>query len=85
MLGELIHIEERDASEVVSAEQLASWKHVTVRNPAFDLTPPEFIDAIITEQGQIPPQGAISILYEQYGWFTSELALPWESHIRASS
>jgi ribose 1,5-bisphosphate isomerase len=85
MLGELIQIEERDASEVVAADQLASWKHVTVRNPAFDLTPPEYIDAIITEQGQIPPQGAISILYEQYGWFTSEQALPWESHIGESS
>ena len=85
MLGELIQIEEREASEVVPTEQLAVWKHVTVRNPAFDLTPPEYIDAIITEQGQIPPQGAISILYEQYGWFTSELALPWESHVSASS
>lgn len=85
MLGELIQIEERDASELVSADQLAAWKHAAVRNPAFDLTPPEYIDAIITEQGQIPPQAAISILYEQYGWFTSELALPWEPHIPASS
>ncbi len=85
MLGELIQIEEREASEIVPADRLTSWKHVTVRNPAFDLTPPEYIDAIITEQGQIPPQAAISILYEQYGWFTSELALPWESHIPPSS
>jgi ribose 1,5-bisphosphate isomerase len=85
MLGELIQIEERESSEVVPTDQLASWKHVTVRNPAFDLTPPEYIDAIITEQGQIPPQGAISILYEQYGWFTSEQALPWESRVPASS
>jgi len=81
MAGSLIEIEERDALEVVSAEKLAEWRHVKVRNPAFDVTPPEYIDAIITEQGLIPPQGAISILYRQYGWFSTEQALPWERYL----
>jgi ribose 1,5-bisphosphate isomerase len=33
-----------------------------IRNPAFDVTPPEHIDLVITERGVIPPQGAIMIL-----------------------
>jgi ribose 1,5-bisphosphate isomerase len=31
---------------------------ITVRNPLFDVTGPEHIDAFITEHGIIPPQGA---------------------------
>ncbi len=82
MAGELIEIEERDESEIVSKEKLASWKYVTVRNPAFDVTPPEYIDAIITEQGVIPPQGAIAILYREFGWYSTEQALPWEPYLK---
>lgn len=82
MTGELIEIEERDADEVISPEKLARWKHVDVRNPAFDITPPEYIDAIITEQGIIPPQGAIAILYQEFGWYSLEQAQPWEPHLK---
>ncbi len=81
MAGELIEIEERDVFEVISKEKLASWNHVDVRNPAFDVTPPEYIDAIITEQGVIPPQGAIAILYQAFGWYTTEQTLPWEPYL----
>ncbi len=82
MAGELVEIEERDVTEVVSKEKLASWKNVSVRNPAFDVTPPEYIDAIITEQGVIPPQGAIAILFREFGWYSTEQALPWESYLK---
>lgn len=81
MAGELVEIEERDISEVVTKEKLAEWKHVSVRNPAFDVTPPEYIDAIITEKGIIPPQGAIAILYREFGWYSTEQAFPWNPYL----
>lgn len=81
MAGELVEIEERDISEVIPLETLSQWKHVDVRNPAFDITPPEYIDAIITEQGIIPPQGAIAILHREFGWFTIDQALPWDPYL----
>ena len=81
MAGELVEIEERSISEVVSKEKLAEWKHVSIRNPAFDVTPPEYIDAIITERGVIPPQGAIAILYREFGWYSTEQAFPWNPYL----
>lgn len=65
MLGELIEIEERDPFLVVPEEELQKIGQVRVRNPAFDVTPPEHIDLIITERGVIPPQGAIIVLRER--------------------
>ena len=41
-------------------------------NPAFDVTPAEYIDLIITEKGIIPPQAAVLMLQEQYGSITPE-------------
>lgn len=72
LTGELIVIEERDASEIISPNRLKTMKNVKVRNPAFDVTPAEYVDLIITEKGIIPPQGAITILQEEYGWLTDE-------------
>ncbi len=68
VLGELVIIEERDLTEVVPNEYLQEGPKVLIRNPAFDVTPPDYIDAIITEKGIIPPQAAILILQEEYGW-----------------
>ncbi len=52
--GELIEIEERDASEMLGiggvrmvAEGVRAW------NPVFDVTPGDLIDAIVTEKGVI--------------------------------
>jgi len=70
MVGELIVLEERASSEVISPERLKTMKNVSVRNPSFDITPAEYIDLIITEKGIIPPQGAISILQEIYDYFS---------------
>jgi ribose 1,5-bisphosphate isomerase len=66
--GDLIEIEERPASEVLPDEVARTLQNVTVRNPAFDVTPPEYIDLIITEQGVIPPQMAYAIIREHLGW-----------------
>jgi ribose 1,5-bisphosphate isomerase len=75
MAGELVEIEERSPEEVVS--NLEEYEGITIRNPAFDITPSEYIDVIVTEMGVIPPQAAVLILTEQYGWRISEKE-PWE-------
>lgn len=65
LLGSLVEIEERDAREVADPQE---FKGVKIRNPAFDVTPPEYIDLIITEKGIIPPQAAIMVIREEFGW-----------------
>ncbi|MFH1328664.1 MAG: ribose 1,5-bisphosphate isomerase [Candidatus Bathyarchaeota archaeon] len=66
--GELITIEERDSSEVISKRELEKLSNIKVFNPSFDITPPEYIDLIITEKGVIPPQAAISVIQQEFGW-----------------
>lgn len=75
--GELIEIEERDIFEVISKEDYERLKGLKVKNPAFDITPPEYIDLIITEKGLIAPQAAILVLKETYGLGSFEKE-PWE-------
>ena len=72
MIGELVEIEERDPSEVLSTAEQRRLKMIHVRNPSFDVTPPEYVDAIITERGVIPPQAAILILQESFGKISLE-------------
>ncbi len=64
LIGALIEIEERSPEEVAEPEE---FKGVRIRNPAFDVTPPEYIDLIITEKGVIPPQAAVLLLKEEFG------------------
>ena len=71
-LGELVTIEERPSSEVIPAKELKKLRHARVFNPAFDVTPPEYIDLIITERGVIPPQAAISVMQQEFGWLLFE-------------
>lgn len=68
IMGELIAIEERPGTEVLSDAIAATLPNVTVRNPAFDVTPAEFIDMIVTEEGAIPPQMAYVIIRDYLGW-----------------
>jgi len=50
--GAAIHIEERDPDEVRTVRgRLIAPAGVTVRNPAFDVTPARFVTAIVTEIG----------------------------------
>jgi len=72
MIGELVKIEERDILEVIPSDELKKMPNVKVRNPSFDITPPEYVDIIITEKGIIPPQGAILVLQEMFGILTPE-------------
>lgn len=64
VLGELIEIEERNLKEVANP---GDFKGVKIRNPAFDVTPPEYVDLIITERGVMPPQAAIMLIKELFG------------------
>ncbi|HIP88614.1 MAG TPA: ribose 1,5-bisphosphate isomerase [Thermococcus paralvinellae] len=78
MLGQLVEIEMRDPYEVIPKEELEKWpKNIEVWNPAFDVTPAEYIDVIITEKGVIPPYAAIDILKEEFGW-ALKYTEPWE-------
>jgi ribose 1,5-bisphosphate isomerase len=72
MIGELVKIEERDPTELISKKDLKELGPIKVLNPSFDVTPPEFIDLIVTERGIIPPLGAILILEEVFGVITPE-------------
>ena len=72
MIGELVKIEERSPLEVVDEEFLRQNPNVKIRNPSFDVAPPEYIDLIITEKGVIPPQGAVLVLKEEFGWIIGE-------------
>jgi len=68
ILGEFIEIEERDGSEVLPDTIAKTLPHITVRNPVFDVTPPEYVDLIMTEEGAIPPQMAYIIIRDYLGW-----------------
>jgi len=68
--GELVTIEERESAEVLA--DLSSYSHVRVRNPAFDVTPHQYIDLICTEVGAIPPEMSYQIIRERLGWKMDE-------------
>ncbi len=71
LFGELVTIEEREASEV-APEEILKLKGVNVRNPAFDVTPRDYIDVIITEMGAIPPEMAYLVIKERLGYAVFE-------------
>ena len=74
-LGELVPIEERKISEIINENKLPNVK---VRNPVFDVTPPEYIDLIITERGVFPPQAAFLIIRDLFGYISaSEIKTEW--------
>lgn len=68
LIGNPIEIEERAAAEVIDPEILTGLPHVSVKNPAFDFTPAEYIDMIVTDVGIIPPAMAYTIIKEYLGW-----------------
>jgi methylthioribose-1-phosphate isomerase len=54
--GDLIPIEEREPEEVLSfAGHLVGPESVSAYNPAFDITPAQYISALITEKGVLTP------------------------------
>ncbi|MDD1706149.1 MAG: ribose 1,5-bisphosphate isomerase [Methanoregulaceae archaeon] len=68
ILGEFIEIEERDGTEILPETIGKTLPNVTARNPVFDVTPPEYVDLIMTEEGAIPPQMAYIIIRDYLGW-----------------
>jgi ribose 1,5-bisphosphate isomerase len=72
ILGELIEIEERPPAEVLADDVARTLENVRVRNPAFDVTPAEYVDLIVTEKGAIPPELAYTIIREYLGWDIEE-------------
>jgi ribose 1,5-bisphosphate isomerase len=71
--GHTVDIETRDGSEVLPEDRRAELD-IEVANPAFDVTPPRYVDAIVTERGQFPPESVIVLVRELYG---REPATPW--------
>jgi ribose 1,5-bisphosphate isomerase len=74
LTGHTVEIEMREESEVVDPETRADLGDVEVLNPAFDVTPPRHVDAIVTERGQFPPESIVTLMRELYGDVDTE---PW--------
>ena len=80
MTGHTVEIEMRAEREVVSDEQRADIAGeraddgLVVENPAFDVTPPRYVDAIVTERGQFPPESIVILMRELFGETTGK---PW--------
>jgi len=65
LVGRLVKIEERDPKEIVNPKRFPRAK---IRNPVYDITPPEYVDLIITERGIIPPSAAYTIIQDLFKW-----------------
>lgn len=55
------------AQQESSSEPLKNWKdipHLNILNIMYDLTPPEYIDKVVTELGSLPPSSVPVILRE---------------------
>jgi ribose 1,5-bisphosphate isomerase len=76
MTGHTVEIEMREESEVLPVDQREDIGDVTVENPAFDVTPPRYVDAIVTERGQFPPESIVMLMRELFG--EQAEAEPWE-------
>ena len=79
IIGDVVTIEEREPTEIISQTDLEKMPSVTVRNPSFDVTPAKYIDLIITERGIIPPQGAIIMIQESFGAITPEELMEYQT------
>ena len=73
ILGEKIAIEERDTGEVLPGTIAENLPFVRVRNPAFDVTPAEYVDLIVTERGAFPPELAYMVIRDYLGWKIEDL------------
>jgi ribose 1,5-bisphosphate isomerase len=72
MTGHTVEIEMRDQREVLADDERAEISGVddedlVVENPAFDVTPPRYLDAIVTERGQYPPESVVTLMRELFG------------------
>lgn len=68
LAGGQVLIEERSGEEVVGEESdLLRMVNLSIRNPAFDFTPPENITGFITEYGILPPRATSLIIRHVFG------------------
>ncbi|AKH98387.1 ribose 1,5-bisphosphate isomerase [Halanaeroarchaeum sulfurireducens] len=74
LTGHTVEIEMREEDEVIEPEEREEVGDVEVHNPAFDVTPPRHVDAIVTERGQFPPESIVTLMRELYGEVDSD---PW--------
>ncbi|WP_128903721.1 ribose 1,5-bisphosphate isomerase [Halorubrum amylolyticum] len=74
LTGHTIEIEMRDEGEVIDPETREGIGEIAVENPAFDVTPPRYMDAIVTEHGQFPPESIVTLMRELFGEGAEE---PW--------
>jgi ribose 1,5-bisphosphate isomerase len=88
LTGDTVEIERRDEREVLAPTERAEIEgadettdgddadgDLTVDNPAFDVTPPRYVDAIVTERGQFPPESVVTLMRELFG---EDVGTPWE-------
>ncbi|WP_178917977.1 ribose 1,5-bisphosphate isomerase [Natronomonas gomsonensis] len=75
LTGAAVEIEQRDDSEVIDEKTRADIGDIEVANPAFDVTPPRHVDAIVTERGQFPPESVVVLMRELFGESVDE---PWQ-------
>ena len=68
IFGQLVELLEKEPESLVSKEKMKELGKVKIKVPIFDVTPPEYIDAIITEKGLIAPQAITLVIREIYGW-----------------
>ncbi|QAU13707.1 ribose 1,5-bisphosphate isomerase [Halorubrum sp. BOL3-1] len=74
LTGHTVEIEMRSEAEVIDAETREEVGEIAVENPAFDVTPPRYMDAIVTEHGQFPPESIVALMRELFGEGAAE---PW--------
>ncbi|NHN41398.1 ribose 1,5-bisphosphate isomerase [Halorubellus sp. JP-L1] len=82
LTGHTVEIENRDETEVLAdaeRERITGGDpddpEFAVENPAFDVTPPRYVDAIVTEHGQFPPESVVTLMRELFG---TDVGQPWE-------
>lgn len=74
LTGAAVEIEERADEEVIDPATRDEIGDPAVANPAFDVTPPRHVDAIVTEHGQFPPESVVILMRELFG---ESVADPW--------
>ncbi|UPW01261.1 ribose 1,5-bisphosphate isomerase [Halorussus gelatinilyticus] len=82
MTGHTVEIEMRDEREVLTEDEEleidgeTDGESFAIENPAFDVTPPRYVDAIVTERGQFPPESIVTLMRELFG--DQQGGEPWE-------
>ena len=74
MDGERVGIEERSPNEITDPSKVPS---LGLFNPVFDFTPPEHVDAVVTELGVMSPHSAYEFILREFGEYTSSKDMLW--------